>query len=206
MSVTATITKDTATPALQKAWVALAWERIGPVIGRAGASCVRDHLFAFDKDHPNKLGGSRTHFYANCAKSTYFDLGSQQATIHVSETGGSLRFFGGGGDPVNASLLTIPAIAEAYGKRAREFFNLQFGFAVNKFGVMQPCLADTPATKIKITRRTSKKTGVVYFWLTPHVNIPPTPDMIPDDQQIGEAVGTATENHFGTNLGYGEPA
>jgi hypothetical protein len=46
---------------------------------RAGQNFVRAHLFKYNSEHPNKMGGDRTNFYAQAARGTTFESNPDKA-------------------------------------------------------------------------------------------------------------------------------
>jgi hypothetical protein len=77
--------------------------------------------FAVRDRSPNKLGGKRTHFWAEVAKATQVtSVEDRQAVVTIGDRRFSLHFHGGTVLPKAARSLTIPIHPEAYGKRAGE--------------------------------------------------------------------------------------
>jgi hypothetical protein len=172
MSATTIDIKDNATPALQSLMANLAGERINPVAGRAGVNCLKAHFRQLEVDRPNKLGGKRTHFYAQAARGTFYTLLPDGVMLGVNQVGIRQRFKGGPIEPSNPpKYLTIPACAEAYGHRAREF-SLRFN--------MNP--------------KTGKKwlsdidTGKPMFWLVPGVNQQADSTVLPADAVLSDYI------------------
>lgn len=102
--------------------------------------------------------------------------------------------------------LTIPAVAEAYGKRAREFKNLRF--AQKKGQTEKAMLLRVPTYERKAdgTRRTraeavayreelKKKTSVLY-WLRKHVIIPQDRSLLPSDEAMHAAAKLGANEYF----------
>lgn len=180
MAATFTVEVHDATQAI----LADAAARISPgvvnkLIGRAGQTFVRKHFYDLDAKRPNRLGGERVHFYGGAAKSTTFATTADGAVISVNQTGVRQRIQGGTILPKKSKYLTIPARAEAYGKRAREFNNLK----VVRFGnVLALVVAD--ATKLskgkKGFRAAGETGGGVMYWLVPKVVQKADPSVMPN--------------------------
>lgn len=124
--------EDRLTPALNAKIEALKPENLGKVVGRVVSEQVRTHLYAYDRAHPNKLGGKRTHLFGKAADSVTFTSDSKGAVITASQLGLRQRYFGGPISPKNRTYLTFPVVAEAYGKSPREFPNLIVIFGKNR--------------------------------------------------------------------------
>lgn len=92
-------------------------------VTEAAARSVRRDLqrhFRVRDQQANALGGRRTHWWSNVARSTQIaSVDDQQAVIHIGERGIALKVYGGAVRPVKAKALTIPIHAEAHGRRAR---------------------------------------------------------------------------------------
>lgn len=161
-------------------------------MGRSVANLVRDHLAKFNAAHPNRMGGTRTNFYAQASKATSHEVTGDGAMVTVAQQGIRQRLFGGEIHPVNAKWLTIPARAEAYGHRASDFNNLRF--------VVLPgggaALIEGERSDVKIGRakkdgsRSVKKLGEagggVMFWLRKSVTQEGDPDVIPSDGAMAD--------------------
>src|SRR5712692_8801431 len=116
--------QDRATPAVEGALSELQLAGVKPVIGRAVVQLVQHHFLRLNSSRANPLGGPRSNFYAQAARNTRYDVLTDGVLVSVSQIGIRQRLEGGEILPRNAKYLALPAIAEAYGKRAREFPNL----------------------------------------------------------------------------------
>lgn len=192
MSKTIDIT-NSATPMLRRLQGAVASGALANAMGAGARNRIQGHLHRINGERPNRLGGRRTDFYSAAAKSTHMDAVPGEITVTVSRVGFRQRFEGGRIRPVNKKFLTIPATAEAYGRRASEFADLRFVILGGR-----PALVRARQTRISIggrrkdgTRRirgTSSTTGMeVLFWLRREVNQKPDPSVLPTDAEIGEA-------------------
>lgn len=189
--------RDLATPILRNLPAAINSQRMAAVIGQAVANTVRGHLFRLDGERPNKLGGDRTHFYSGAAKATSYTAEPGQATVNINAVGFRQRLEGGVIRPVKGKFLTIPATAEAHGRRASEFNNLRFAVLGG-----HPALIEAQATTLKIGGKrkdgsrnisgASTSTGLkVFFWLARSVNQQPDPTVLPPDSEMVDAAVTA---------------
>lgn len=93
-------------------------------IGEGGTDDLRNNFYEKDKV-PNQLGGKRTHFYRQAGDSTGYDLTPEGATVFATKLGIMQRWKGGYIQAKPGGWLTIPIDAEAHGKRAREFTDLE---------------------------------------------------------------------------------
>lgn len=96
------------------------------VAGRDVANLLRRHFSKLDNSRANKLGGRRTHFYAQLARSVRQDISGDTVRVSAINVGIAQRYFGGTILPKNSRWLTIPVSPAAYGKRAREFDSLRY--------------------------------------------------------------------------------
>ena len=190
------------------------------VVGRAARNLTVDHLRAYNRDHPNALGGRRTNFYAAAANSANYRLvGEDGVVISIPHQGLALRLFGTGGlpggvlKPVNAKFLTLPASPEAHGKRAREFSDLEFGFAFDpELGRMRPALVRKADSLLSLYRGrrtqrpavfgpgTSESSGEPIFWLVRQVRQSGDRAVLPSDASYGEAMQAAGQEWFELQL------
>lgn len=194
---------------------------LNEVMGQAVAILVKQHLTDYSQDHGNALGGKRTFFYRDAAMSTNSDADQSGATVTVAKRGIRLQFYGGtvlpGRNPSSltgkpTTKLTIPAAAEAHGKRASEFPNL-----VALWGKNGPyALAEKLVTrklpksgKLKkgesafLSRGKLKgvKGGKLLFWLVDSATVGEHPDILPDEAAIGTAATEAGWRYIFRKLG-----
>lgn len=155
----------------------------------------------------NKLGWPSTHFWGRAANATNWSIEAdvKSVVIACNQIGVRQRLLGGVIKPVNAGALTIPAAPEAYGKTAREFNNLVFGFALNPAtGKMQPCLKEAIATSVTFGKKKkdgsqsvkllSTTTGLhVMFWLCGGVRQNADPKVMPSEEQFNQAMDQSVE-------------
>jgi hypothetical protein len=113
---------------------AIAPERIAPVIGQDLTRLVTDHLVAYGKAHPNRLGGTRTQYYGKAADKTSYTVQGDTVTISVNQVGIRLHYYGGTVSKKKKKYLTIPVHPLAHGKRAGDHFSgkLKLVFGKNR--------------------------------------------------------------------------
>lgn len=191
MSLTLTIsTSDRATPVVLALGRALRSPSLRAVVGRAGVNVYQRHLFGVDNARPNALGGARTHFYADAARGTHFDVLPDGVMISVNQVGYRQRVLGGTIKPTTAKYLTIPARAEAHGKRASEFNDLVVVFGRGGVPVALARAHQTslravagPATAsvlgVRQLARGAEQGGEILFWLKKEVTQRPDPSVAP---------------------------
>jgi len=168
--------RDEISPLFRRATDMIASGLLTKAIGMDCSELTKSHLRALDVARPNRLGGSRTHYYARAAASTRADTTPGMVAIRIQQIGLRLHYYGGVVTPKIAKLLTIPATAEAHGKRAREFNDLYMAF--NK------------ARRPYALRQ--KGTDKVFYWLASKTTHLPDKSVIPSDQAYrGQAKTTA---------------
>lgn len=199
IGVPITIEKDTATPEMQFLQANVTPHRMAAELGPRLTRLVQRNFLAKEREG-NKNHWPSTHFFARAAQATSWEEGLGFVLINVNQIGIRQRLEGGDIKPVNAGALTIPAVADAYGKRAREFSNLKFGFALDRTtGKMRPALVEAQATQIKIGKirkdgsrgitPTGSSTGLVaIFWLVGAVHQQADPTVLPTDDAFGETI------------------
>jgi hypothetical protein len=174
---------DKATPVLEAQLKKLSPRFVNRIAGRAGQNFVREYLFKFNASHPNKMGGDRTNFYAQAARGTTWASDEIKAVISINQVGIRQRWLGGEIKAKPGHYLTIPARAEAYGRRAREFPDLTVAFIGGKPALVQANQTAVSFSKGKVKR--GKETGgVVYYWLVPSVVQEGDPEVMPSKEKL----------------------
>lgn len=185
-----------------RARLVLAPEAIRPVIGRAGSNAVRSHLFGLNSTRANHLGGRRTNFFSSAGRSTSFKVEGDLVVVSVAQIGIRQRYFGGTIKPKKAGgFLTIPVAPEAYGKRAREFSNLEIVFGKNGEPIAlatkaTAATADTVSKRGKVIPGQGARLGQIMFRLVRKVTQRPDPTILPSPEVIGAAVKVAVDDSF----------
>jgi hypothetical protein len=89
------------------------------IAGRAGMGIVQRHLREKNESNPNKIGGRRTNFWSEVARSVFVGKATANSvTISIGHPAIGIRYHGGTIVPKRVKYLTIPLIPEAYGKTA----------------------------------------------------------------------------------------
>lgn len=185
-------------------------QQFGPVGLRtaleAMGGAVRDdlieHFTALEQDtlhhrSSERLLAARTGFYAEAARSVQAPRleGNDAVSIAINKEGLAQRYFGGVISAKKGRYLTIPAIAQAYGKRAGAFHNLRFVY----FRPDLAALVERLSTLVKrdrkgIFRPIASTLGAVFFWLKPSVTQQPDPSVLPtDDEMARRAIEAGNE-------------
>lgn len=158
-------------------------------MGTAVKRTVQDHFLGLPS---NKMGFPTSNFYKRAARATAYVPGTGRVTVS-GPLGIAQRYFGGRINAVNSTFLTIPAVAAAYGRRAREFHFLSFGFAENQWGKMQPALIERDRTEVRRVKSKDgsvkfkpgkQRGGGVYYWLTRSVEQKADPDILPKETEM----------------------
>jgi hypothetical protein len=168
--------RDTASARVKAVMEAMEPRNLNAVGMRAAVNITRAYLFQINSERANKLGGARTNFYAQAARGTQGELRPEGFVIGINQVGMGQRYHGGTITARNAKYLTIPVTAQAYGKRAREFQDLEFIRG-----------KDGKAVLVK------KGTGEVFYSLVPSVHQKPDPSVLPSEERYREGVAGAVE-------------
>lgn len=183
---------DAATPALTALTGALKPRVIAASVGEAEVKLFQNH---FLNAGANKNSWPTTAFWPRAARAVNFQASDNGVIISVNQQGVRQRYAGGDIFPTNGhQYLTIPARAEAYGKRAGEFNNLKVAFSRGHAFA----LVEADATKITKGKKGDFSTdtvgGGVYFWLVKSVHQQPDPTVLPDPRDIRDvAMGTIND-------------
>lgn len=115
--------QDLATPELRRIADQLKRpEALYKDVGRRAANDLRKHYAARESANPNKMGGRRTHFWLDVRDSVQQPaLVSGGVDIVIAHPAIAAKIYGATVRPRNASALTIPINALAYGRRASVF-------------------------------------------------------------------------------------
>jgi hypothetical protein len=182
-------------------------EGVRRVAGRAVINALRAHFDRLDQERPNALGGRRTHFYRQVAHSIQQPrTEGENVVISINHVGAAQRFFGGTIRPVNAKYLTIPARAEAYGKRAGEFKDLEVLWSWRQRRPI--ALIQRSQTRMTTARRKGEKRvlrgeefgGGVFFWLVKAVTQKADPTVLPPEETVSAAVTPAIQDFINAHF------
>lgn len=184
---------DQATPMLLALQYGVSEAQLKPKIGAAVKLLVQKNFLKLPE---NKMGFPSTGFWADAARSTNYQAVAEGALVSVNKQGVRQRLLGGEITPVKGKYLTIPAIAEAYGKRAGEFSNLRIQFGRGRQPValversQEPGGPSRTGTSQKGRNKGSRKVsappqpGRVYYWLVKSVSQRGNPDVMPTGEEI----------------------
>ena len=193
MNITVTI-NDKASSAIAELTKKVTSKQLNSAAGSAAQRTVQRHLGQLDAERANKLGGKRTHFFASAARGTTYKADKDGVVVSIQKLGIRLQYEGGTVKPVNSKYLTIPARAEAHGKRAGEFDNLELLWGRNGPYALAERASQSVNFKAKgdseslSTTKGRKKGGGVFFWLCKSATLQPDPDIIPSEQSLSQAV------------------
>lgn len=147
MAVTVSIL-DSATPALKKILLQAEGEPFHKHIAMHAAREVKAGLQARSRKG-NKEGWPPTGFFGEAAQATTWTADDKEGAVHISKEGVSTHFVPPFViRPVNAGALTIPATAEAYGKRARDFSDLAIRLIKTDAG-LKPVLMQMESVSVR---------------------------------------------------------
>lgn len=201
--------RDAASPALKRVEGVLRPQQLNPIVGRAARNVYVEHFRAKNRRSPNRFGAKRTNYYLGAARATTFRAVDDGVVISVNQVGVRLHYFGGvvrAGKGVSSSsgkatkFLTIPARAEAHGKRASEFPDLivlrrgghQHG---EPFALARAVSTSIAFRKGRDGQRRSvsrgEQGGEIMFWLKREVRVPADPDILPQPIDVGAGVFSA---------------
>jgi hypothetical protein len=149
-------------------------DKIKSEMGFAMMQTIRAHFaeIAQDNEHhksANSLGADRTGFYERARQNTQQPTVVPEGVIvSILQAGIAQRYFGGTIDAKAGGYLTIPALAAAYGRRAREF-DLRFVIFGN---TGKAALVDDQ--------------GDVYYWLVRQVTQSGDATILPSEDEVIE--------------------
>ena len=176
--------------------------------GRGVRRLLMDHLGGLDASRPNKLGGKRTHFYADAARNTSYEVAPDGALVHIHKQGIALHYYGGVIKPTGGrKFLTIPVDPAAYGRRAGEFNNLEIAWGRTKGGKLRPIglvsksdyvykTAKNRKTGVKEVVSTSYSAGKWMFALVYSATIQADKSVLPENDSIQLAVLTSMTDYI----------
>ena len=177
------------------------------VIAPATRDLYIKHMLMLEETHPNKMGGTRTHFYEMAANRTSVQsLSDTEAVISIPTAGLGRGLHDVEIVPVNKKWLTIPARAEAYGHKATTFNDLRF--QLGKSGTAALIRTTSTAISIGRTRKDGSRHvkgkgeqgGEVMFWLVKSVSQPRDPTLLPTDQDVIDAAEDAVGDYIEATL------
>jgi hypothetical protein len=171
------------------------------VMGAAIRKALMLHLARLDAERPNALGGKRTHFYGEAARSVNQPEldGADGIKVAITHPGIAQRYFGGTLRPVKKQWLAIPARTEAYGHSPLEHHDLH----VVLFRKNLAALVQNEQTRITIGRRRKDGTrnlkagettgGGIFYWLKKEVTQQEDKTVLPPEADLETAALTEGE-------------
>jgi len=156
-------------------------QQVRSEMGFAIMQTVRRHFsqIAQDAEHhesAQSLGADRTGYYERARAGTQEPvIEGEGVSVSVALAGIAQRYFGGVVHARPNSFLTIPALAIAYGKRAREF-----DLRLIIFG-------DTGLAALVSKSVAKPSEGEVYYWLVRSVTQKGDPTILPTDEEMVDA-------------------
>jgi hypothetical protein len=177
---------ETLTGLVQSAQRNLAPRVIHKEIANAAAIECRQHFRMLEATRPNKLGGTRTHFWGQYTKTVVPRADDTDAVVAISDPQSSgagksplaLHYFGGIVRAVKSKFLTIPAVAAAHGVRAREWVGkLHFALVGGRY----------PALVLRDNEGKGNRKlygSQVIYWLRKAVTIKADTDVLPSDDRL----------------------
>lgn len=211
MPAYAVTVRDTDAGGLQRITDALRPQALGTAIGEAGKIALINH-FAFKEslagshDTASRLGARPSGLYAQFARATSWQVAGSAIVLSIEHPAVRQRLEGGVIKAADGGWLTIPAIAAAYARRAREF-NLVPVVWTDAQGRERGMLISTSTTGVKKTRRlrtgktevyAAKQKVGVYFWLVRETAPQdPDPTVLPTDEALLAAVTQALDGYLG---------
>lgn len=162
---------------------AAASDKIRLEMGFGIMQVIRNHFdqLAQDSQHHQtgaSLGAERTGFYEKAREGTHEpQLEAGGVSVSIDAQGIAQRLFGGTIQARPGGFLTIPAIAIAYGKRAREF-----DLRLVVFG-------DTGLAAL-VSKTGAGDEGDVYYWLVRSVTQAADPTVLPTEAEMTDAAKT----------------
>jgi hypothetical protein len=155
------------------------------------ANTLRKHFSKLDRQRPNRLGGTRTHFYGQVRRSVQQPvlLGGDGVKVSIPHVGIAQRYFGGKIEAKDDGWITVPASTETHGKSAREFDDLDFV-------LFRPDLAAL-VQREQSDLATGETTGDgVFYWLKKEVEQKEDKSVLPTDEDLQTAAVAAGEKYL----------
>jgi len=220
-SVTINISRDEATPYIERLIEVMESVDGRKVIARGLERDVRDHLIRFNAQNPNRnaaAGWRRTNVVADAANATHGEATAEGVRISINHPMIGLRYFGGTVTPVKAKLLAIPIdpahpaadpqAAEAYGQSPRAFHHLRL-VMFGKSGVGALIARNRTDIAIGADRRKGREGrkrakqgntihGGIYYWLVQRATVRANPAILPTDAAIQQSAATHAADYIET--------
>jgi hypothetical protein len=189
-------------------------DQVKKVMGREMQQIIKAHFerLAGDNEHhqtAENLGGQRTGFYERAALQVNpAQIESDGVSVSVEFEGLAQRLFGGIIDARPGGFLTIPARAETYGHRAREFSNLMMIIFPSGAGALvakpEGHVTGGKGGKRRTVPAIDKFGSDVFYWLVKSVTQPPDPTVLPTDEEILDPVIASAQSFIASLWGAGQ--
>jgi hypothetical protein len=177
--------RENASAALGKLQGMVDGARIHRVLAKAAAVLVKANFREKNREG-NAQGWGRSNYWNDAAAATSQVSDGNTAKVVIDKAGVGLHFFGGTVVPVEAQYLTIPARAEAKGRRAGEIDGLTF--IPNKNG----------------GARLVDEAGSVWFWLVKSVTLQADPSVLPEEDEFDRAITDGLDDYFAALVAKGQ--
>lgn len=199
--------RDAITPHLRRLGAAIASPGLRRAIGAAARNTIIAHLSNLQSTRPNKQGWPRQGYWAAAARSVTqpIDHGNT-IVIAIQQTGIALHYYGGTITPKQSKYLTIPAVPEAYGTRARDARwqdRLRFALLAGKPALVAKVNFYRAITKGRRAGQRQFATGDrakhgasdVVYWLIRSAAIRPDPSILPAADTILHSAAEAARRY-----------
>ncbi|MCA1660114.1 MAG: hypothetical protein LC642_06225 [Verrucomicrobiaceae bacterium] len=172
---------------------------LNAAIGKRGEVELREHFLERNQE-PNKKGWPSQDFWGRIRKSTSLASVDQSgATIAIGDPAIAQKIYGGEITPKEGKYLTLPAIAEAAGRSARTFNNLEPLVRWINGSRRAIALVERAASEIKygrarkdgsrsVTHTASRLGGKVFYWLVEKVRQKKDPRALPSREKMEGAL------------------
>lgn len=201
----------------------LASEATGNSVKQAMGGAVRlkliNHFTELESDglhhrSADRLGAEHSGFWADAARNVQVpQIEGDNIAIGINKLGLRLRYYGGTVTPGKSlswktgkptQWLSIPAVADAYGKRTQEFDFSAGGVGNLHFVFFRPDLAalvENLASVIKkgrngVYKHVASTIGTVIFWLKKSLTYKADPTVLPTDKEMLDAAEEAGQEQL----------
>jgi hypothetical protein len=175
------------------------------VLGRDLRNQLVTHFRARQQSNPNKLGGKRTNFWLQIARSVQSPaVEGDHVRVSINDPRIAQKVYGGTIRAKRAKSLTIPVAPEAYGRTAATLeheLGIKLFVMPSDFG--QGLLA---ATISKGKGKNAKNTIKVFYVLRGSVHQDPDPEALPDRGKILVKLADRAEGYLQRILSRPSPA
>lgn len=147
------------------------------VLGKRLEQEVQKHFKGRERE-PNKKNWPKQNFWSRMRNATAFlSADKEGATVRISDPAIASKVWGATITPKETKYLSIPAIAEAYGKSPKLNKNLE-PMVRRMGGGLRP----------RAVALQDKDTKTIWYWLVKSVTVPKDPDALPDEGELQNAL------------------